>query len=90
MILALLVSSLLTSPLWTPDCQRLCLGECHYDYNRGRCYDSRVVYIGTWDPVPLDYSPPTIYEFPVSRIPFPVDFGYYPLEQGKLYTPARP
>ena len=76
MIRALLIAA----HLLEPDCQRLCLGVCHYDWQAGRCDDSRVHYLGTWDVVPTSYVPPKERDFPGWVIPYPAEWGTYSLE----------
>lgn len=71
----------LAMTMLSPDCQRLCLGVCRWDWAVMRCEDSRVKYLGTWDPLPLDYTPPRENDFPAWVIPYPRDWGEYPLEK---------
>lgn len=77
---------LLAAHLLAPDCQRLCLygSTCWYDWTLGRCADSRVVYLGTWDPIPFDYTPPREQDFPGWVVPYPQSWGSYPMERDVL------
>lgn len=87
------LSLLLTSPLpkeREPDCQRFCLGVCSYDRKMKRCQDSRVEYIGTWDPIPTDYSPSSQSEFPIWNISNPKDWPEYPTELRPEPPPEPP
>lgn len=78
--LVLMLLQLLVSPLPAPDCQRFCLGVCHWSWTQHRCMDTRVVFIGTWDPIPLDYDPPTESAFPVWKLSYPQEYGAFSLE----------
>lgn len=77
MIRALLAAATLV----TPDCQPLCLGVCHYDWRLGYCYDTRVARLGIWDVVPWGYIPPEERDFPGWVVPYPKQYGEYPMEQ---------
>lgn len=77
MIRMLLVAAYLIAP----DCQRLCLGVCYYDWSVGYCQDSRVVRLGTWDPIPWGYVPPSERDFIGWAVPYPRQWGEYPLER---------
>lgn len=87
--LILLLLQLMVSPLPHPDCQRFCLGVCHWSWTAHRCMDTRCIFIGTWDPIPTNYVPPTESAFPVWKLPYPEAWGSYPLEQPRP-EPAEP
>lgn len=67
--------------LLAPDCQRLCLGTCWFDWQLGYCQDTRVVRLGEWDVVPWGYVPPAENEFPAWPLAYPRPWGSFPLEQ---------
>lgn len=71
----------LAAALLAPDCQRLCLGKCWWDWQLMYCRDTRVVRLGTWDPIPTDYEPPGEKDFPGWVIQYPKEWGSYPMEQ---------
>lgn len=71
----------LAASLLAPDCQRLCLGRCHYDWVRGYCADTRVARLGEWDVVPWGYDPPRERDFPAWVCPYPFAWGEYPTER---------
>lgn len=68
--------------------------QCPYDEQRAcsasqfecvaradlRCVP-RVVRLGTWDPVPLDYTPRALSDFPASTLNRPGPWGEYPTER---------
>jgi len=72
---------LIAAYVLAPDCQRLCLGVCHFDWMNNRCADTRVAYLGTWDPIPLDYTPPNESSFPAWSVQYPKQWGEYPAEK---------
>lgn len=71
---------IVAGPRIEPDCQRFCLGECHYDWSHHRCADTMVEYIGTWDPVPHGYTPAESFEFPANSLDKPQSWGSYDTE----------
>lgn len=79
--LKLMAMILVNGPEVLPDCQRFCLGVCHYDRAKRRCEDSRVQVIGTWDPVPVGYAPAKLYDFPVNKLGTPPVHGYFDAER---------
>ena len=74
----------LAASLLAPDCLWLCLGVCHYDWQAGYCQDTRVVRLGPWDPIPLDYVPPRESDFPAWPLQYPREWGTYVTEQTPL------
>ena len=72
---------LLAVAFLSPDCQRLCLGKCWYDWRLFRCHDTRVAFLGTWDPIPTDYEPPKEQSFPAWVLPYPKAWGEYTTEK---------
>lgn len=80
---------LLAAAALAPDCSRLCLGVCYYDWVAGYCQDSRVVRLGTWDVVPWGYEPPTERSYPAWIVPYPRAWGEYPTESEptEVYQP---
>lgn len=72
---------LLATQLLAPDCQRLCLGVCYWDWVADYCHDSRVARLGPWDVVPWGYVPPAEHTFPAWPIPYPSPWGCYPMER---------
>lgn len=71
----------LAAAILSPNCGTQCLGRCYWSWQNWRCQDSRVAYLGTWDPVPLDYEPPRESDFPGWAVPYPKSWGSYSLEQ---------
>jgi hypothetical protein len=71
----------IATALLAPDCQRLCLGKCWWDWQLNYCYDTRVVRLGEWDPLPWGYEPPREGEFPAWVLPYPKQWGEYPMEK---------
>ncbi len=71
----------LAAAILAPDCQRLCLGVCYWDWQNWYCRDSRVARLGEWDVVPWGYEPPKEHDFPGWVVPYPKAFGEYPMEQ---------
>lgn len=76
----------MAAALLAPDCQRLCLGTCHYDWSLGYCWDSRVARLGAWDPLPWGYIPPAESSYPAWVLPYPMEWGSYPLEREPFYV----
>lgn len=101
LVLLLLQLVFSPSPLPHQDCQRLCLGVCHWSWAKHRCMDTRCIFIGTWDPIPTNYVPPTESAFPVWKLPYPSGsgsaaygtapdpWGTYPLEQPRPEPPPE-
>jgi hypothetical protein len=72
---------ILAAHLIEPDCQRLCLGVCTYDWQHGYCADTMVARLGEWDVVPWGYVPPKEHDFVGWVVPYPKSYGEYPMEQ---------
>ncbi len=70
----------IAAALVTPDCQRLCLGTCWWDWQVNYCQDTRVVRLGTWDPLPWGYEPPSERDFPAWPLQYPKEWGEYMTE----------
>lgn len=79
--LKLMAMLLVNGPEIVPDCQRFCLGVCHYDRASRRCHDTRVQVLGEWDVIPDDYEPLKLYNFPVGKLGSPPVFGYFSTEK---------